>query len=193
MGGVCPGLQESAGESSSNRSAKGNRAMRRLLNQLAHAAVRKRDCYLQIVFKRLSPRLGYAKAVWAIAHRLCRLIWKVLHEGVQYVEYGPAVSALTLKRRKQRLVTQLAKLGCGRGERVTAPPIPIEKTVVGFLVVSRSPEAQNDWALANDLMTNDETRKDVGVLNSNLAPRAAKPLGENEPQQQYRHQRNGPQ
>ncbi len=32
--------------------------MRRLLNQLAHAAVRKRDCYLQIVFKRLSPRLG---------------------------------------------------------------------------------------------------------------------------------------
>jgi transposase len=109
--GVCPGRQESAGESSSNRSAKGNRAMRRLLNQLAHAAVRKRDCYLQVLFKRLSPRLGYAKAVWAIAHRLCRLIWKILHEGVQYVERGPAVSALTLKRRKQRLVTQLKKLG----------------------------------------------------------------------------------
>jgi len=108
--GVCPGLQESA-ECSSNRPAKGNRAMRRRLNQLAHAAVRKRDCYLQIVFKRLSPRLGYAKAVWAIAHRLCRLIGKVLHEAVENVEYGPAVSALTLKRRKQRLVTQLAKLG----------------------------------------------------------------------------------
>ena len=84
--GVCPGRQESAGESSSNRSAKGNRAMRRLLNQLAHAAVRKRDCLLQVVFKRLSVRLGYAKAVWAIAHRLCRLIWRVLHEGVHYVE-----------------------------------------------------------------------------------------------------------
>jgi transposase len=109
--GVCPGRQESAGESTSNRSAKGNRAMRRLLNQLAHAAVRKRDCILQIVFQRLSVRLGYAKAVWAIAHRLCRLIWKVLHEGVHYVERGPAVSALTLKRRKQRLVTQLKKLG----------------------------------------------------------------------------------
>lgn len=109
--GVCPGRQESAGESSSNRSAKGNRAMRRLLNQLAHAAVRKRDCYLQIVFQRLSARLGYAKAVWAIAHRLCRLIWKVLHDGVHYVEQGPAVSALTLKRRKQRLVAQLKKLG----------------------------------------------------------------------------------
>ena len=109
--GVCPGLQESAGQSSSNRSAQGNRAMRRLLNQLAHAAVRKRDGYRQILFQRLSPRLGYAKAVWAIAHRLCRLLWKVLHEGVEYVERGPAVSALTLKRRKQRLVTQLKKLG----------------------------------------------------------------------------------
>lgn len=72
--------------------------MRRLLNQLAHAAVRKRDRHLQIIFNRLAVRLGYAKAVWAIAHRLCRLIWKVLHEGVRYVERGPTVSALTLKR-----------------------------------------------------------------------------------------------
>ena len=42
-GGICPGSEESAGESNSNRSAKGNRAMRRLLDQLAHAAVRKRE------------------------------------------------------------------------------------------------------------------------------------------------------
>jgi transposase len=109
--GVCPGRQESAGVSSSDRSAKGNRSMRRLLNQLAHAAVRKEDCQLQIVFRRLASRLGYAKAVWAIAHRLCRLIWKVLHEGVSYVEYGPAPTPLALKRRRQRLVTQLKKLG----------------------------------------------------------------------------------
>jgi transposase len=109
--GVCPGRQESAGESSSNRSAKGNRAMRRLLNQLAHAAVNKRDSHLQVVFNRLCPRLGYAKAVWAIAHRLCRLIWKVLHDGVRYIEQGPAIDAITLKRRRQRLVTQLKRLG----------------------------------------------------------------------------------
>jgi hypothetical protein len=85
--------------------------MRRLLNQLAHAAVKKEDCQLQIVFRRLASRLGYAKAVWAIAHRLCRLIWKVLHEGVTYVEYGPAPTPIALKRRRQRLVTQLKKLG----------------------------------------------------------------------------------
>src|ERR1700730_4509589 len=103
--------RESAGVSSSDRSAKRNRSMRRLLNQLAHAAVRKEDCQLQIVFRRLASPLGYAKAVWAIAHRLCRLIWKILHEGVTYMEYGPTPTPLALKRRRQRLVTQLKRLG----------------------------------------------------------------------------------
>jgi transposase len=74
--GVCPGRQESAGESGSDRSAKGNRSMRRLLDQLAHAAVRKEGTQMQIVFRRLLSRMGYSKAIWAIAHRLCRLIWK---------------------------------------------------------------------------------------------------------------------
>lgn len=90
---------------------EGRSALRRLLNQLAHAAVGKENCQLQIVFRRLSARLGYAKAVWAIAHRLCRLIWKVLHEGVSYVEYGPAPTPIALKRKRQRLVTQLKNLG----------------------------------------------------------------------------------
>jgi transposase len=117
--GVCPGRHESAGESSSNRSAKGNRTLRRLLTQLARAAVRKEGTHLQLVFRRLSARMNYNKAIWAIAHRLCRLIWKVLHEGVRYVEYGAAPTPLLLKRRRQRLVTQLRHLGY----QVTLTPV----------------------------------------------------------------------
>jgi transposase len=37
--GVCPGREESAEVSRSNRTPKGNRAMRRVLNQVANAAV----------------------------------------------------------------------------------------------------------------------------------------------------------
>jgi transposase len=85
--------------------------MRRLLDQLAHAAVRKEGTQMQIVFRRLSSRMGYNKAIWAIAHRLCRLIWKVLHDNVHYVEHGLAPSPLALKRRRQRLVTQLRRMG----------------------------------------------------------------------------------
>jgi transposase len=109
--GVCPGRQESAGESSSNRSPKGNRTMRRLLDQLAHAAVKKEGCRLQIVFRRWLPRLGYKKAIWAIAHRLCRLIWKVLHDGVRYVEKGFELNPKAQKERRRRLVAELRRLG----------------------------------------------------------------------------------
>ena len=28
--------------------------------------------------------LGFKQAIWGIAHRLCRLIWEILHQGVQY-------------------------------------------------------------------------------------------------------------
>jgi transposase len=109
--GVCPGRHESAGESSSNRSAKGNRSMRRLLNQLAHAAVKNKGSYFQKVFRRLMPRLGYKKAVWAIAHRMCRLIWKLLHEGVRYVELGLLTNPMASKRRRNKLVAELRRLG----------------------------------------------------------------------------------
>jgi hypothetical protein len=66
---------------------------------------------MQIIVRRLSSRMGYNKAIWAIAHRLCRLIWKVLHDNVRYVEQGLAPSPIALKRRRQRLVTQLHKMG----------------------------------------------------------------------------------
>jgi transposase len=45
--GVCPGAEESAGVSASNRSPKGNRFMRRLLNQAANAAVKVKGRYLR--------------------------------------------------------------------------------------------------------------------------------------------------
>jgi hypothetical protein len=66
--------------------------MRRLLNQAANAAVKVKGSIFEIVFRRLLPRLGYQQAIWAIAHRLCRLIWKILHQNVRYDERGPAVS-----------------------------------------------------------------------------------------------------
>jgi len=61
--------------------------------------VKKEGCRLQIVFRRWLPRLGYKKAIWAIAHRLCRLIWKVLHDGVRYIEKGLELNPKAQKER----------------------------------------------------------------------------------------------
>jgi transposase len=110
--GVCPGRQESAGQSTSNRSPKGNRAMRRILTEVAFAAVKTKDSHFQEVFRRLVPRLGVKKAIWAIAHRLCRLVWKILHEGVIYKEQGArSQDPQAIRKRARKLVGDLRRLG----------------------------------------------------------------------------------
>lgn len=119
--GVCPGSDESAGETHSTRSPKGNRHMRRLLNQAAQSAVKAKGSIFELTFSRLLPRLGYKQAIWAIAHRLCRLLWLILHQGVRYEERGPAVSAKSKRTRATRMIRELRKLGY----RVEGGPVPV--------------------------------------------------------------------
>ena len=118
--GVCPGNEQSAGQSKSTRSPKGNRAMRRLLNQAAHAAIKVKGSILDLTFRRLLPRLGYKQAIWAIAHRLCRVLWLILHQGVRYQERGLEVSAKSKRTRAARMIRELQKLGY----RVEGGPLP---------------------------------------------------------------------
>jgi hypothetical protein len=63
------------------------------------------------VFRRLLPRLGYQSAIWAIAHRLCRLVWKILHEGIRYIEQGIESEPKLLIHRAKSLARQLRKFG----------------------------------------------------------------------------------
>jgi transposase len=109
--GTCPGQDQSAEENHSSRSAKGNKYARRLLTEAAQAAVKTKGSHFQVVFRRLLPRLGYKQALWAIAHRLCRLVWKILHEKVRYVEQGVHRDLKAAKRRTQVLVRTLRELG----------------------------------------------------------------------------------
>ena len=106
-----PGKEESAEQNQSSRCAKGNKYLRRVLNQAAHAAVAKKGCHFQVVFRRLMPRLGYKSAIWAIAHRICRVVWKILHEGVRFIEQGQEVGPREKKQRAQMLARALRKLG----------------------------------------------------------------------------------
>src|SRR6516162_4606077 len=109
--GACPGHDESAGINHSHRAPNGNRQMRRLLNQAANAAVKAKGSIFQLVYRRLVVRLGHAQAIGAIAHRLCRLIWKILHDGVTYEERGPAVTKHRAQRRAAKMIRELRSLG----------------------------------------------------------------------------------
>ena len=53
------------------------------------------------------------QAIGAIAHRQCRLIWLILHQGVHYEERGPAVTKQSKQRRTARMIRQLRSLGYG--------------------------------------------------------------------------------
>ncbi len=119
--GTCPGAEESAGVNASHRSPSGNRQMRRLLHQAANAAVKTKGSIFLLVYRRLVPRLGHAQAIGAIAHRLCRLIWKILHQAVRYEERGPAVSRLRTQRRALKMARELRRLGY----RVELIPTPL--------------------------------------------------------------------
>jgi len=109
--GACPGDDETAGVSRSHRSPKGNRPMRRILNQAANAAVKHKGSMFEVLYRRYVPRLGHNQTIGVIAHRLCRLIWKILHQGVRYEERGPAVGKKSKLRRAARMIRELRSLG----------------------------------------------------------------------------------
>jgi transposase len=109
--GVGPGSDESAGENHSGRSAKGNRFLRRLLCQAAQAAARTKQSQLESVLKRLVVRLGYVKAVWAIAHRLCKIVWNILHKGARFIEFSQARNPKAIQRAIRHHLKALRRLG----------------------------------------------------------------------------------
>ncbi len=109
--GVCPGREESAEVSRSDRSPKGNRQMRRILSQAANAAVKAKGCVFDRLYRRLIPRLGHCKAIWAVAHRICVITWKILHEKVEYEERGERPNPVAVRKRANRLLRDLRSLG----------------------------------------------------------------------------------
>lgn len=111
--GVCPGENESAEESSSDRSPKGNVFIRRILAQTSNAAVKSKGTVFEARYKRIVGRdkKKHNTACWAVAHHQLRVIWKVLHDGVRYVERGGGRDPRAVHRRATKLKRELRTLG----------------------------------------------------------------------------------
>jgi transposase len=110
--GVCPGSQESAGVNYSHRSAKGNRYLRRLLCQIAWAAIHTKGTFFAGLFARLKPKVEGKGACWAVAHRIAKVVWLVLHREVEYQEKGTAPpNERTLVRKFKRMLKEFGRAG----------------------------------------------------------------------------------
>ena len=75
------------------------------------AAVKLKGSVFAILYRRYVVRFGHNQTIAVIAHRLCRLIWKILYQRVRYEERGPAVSQKSKQRRTARMIRQLRDLG----------------------------------------------------------------------------------
>lgn len=109
--GLAPGRQESAGENHSSQCAKGNSFLRRVFCQAAQAAARTKNSIFQKKLQHLLPKRGFPKSIWAVARHLSVVVWRILHEGDTYIEYGGQTSPQAFKRRVQRVQKELRSLG----------------------------------------------------------------------------------
>jgi transposase len=110
--GVCPGRNESAGVSTSNRSPKGNSMMRRILSQIAWASIASKGSEGQRRYRKWVGRLGPQKAAWAVAHYQLRVMWNVLHQGVRFRQPDTAnLDQSSLLHRAKRVLADLKRLG----------------------------------------------------------------------------------
>lgn len=110
--GVAPGSRESGGKRMSAQTRKGNVHLTTILVECAGAAVKKKDCHLGPKFQRLRARMGYKKALMAIARKLLLIIRHIIIGEAEYQEPIPEPAREKARQRAvQKRVKDLQQLG----------------------------------------------------------------------------------
>jgi transposase len=110
--GVAPGNYESAGKRASGKTRKGNRFLRTVLVQAAHAAARTKGTYLSAQYRRLSTRRGKTRAIMAVAHSMLVMAYYMIQRQEPYREAGADFfDQLQPEDTARRLVKRLEHLG----------------------------------------------------------------------------------
>ncbi len=100
--GMCPGNRESAGKSRGGRRRKGNAYVRCILCEIAHAAARTRDTRFGPRKRALAARRGTGCAVVALGHKILRIAFAMLRDGVPYRDPVVDPEALTARKNLSR-------------------------------------------------------------------------------------------
>jgi transposase len=110
--GLAPGKNESAGKNRSGKITPGNRHLKAMLVQAAHAVSRTKDNYLAAQFRRLAARRGKKRAAIAVAHSIVVIAYHMLRDGTEYRDLGGDYFDKRNKEKLQRnLVSRLEGLG----------------------------------------------------------------------------------
>lgn len=114
--GVAPGNYESAGKRKSGRLRQGNKTLKTVLNQAAHAAAHTKDTYLAAQAHHLAGRRGKKRAIMAVAHSILVIAYHLIQRQEAYRDLGgnyfdqrrPEATAKRLVKRLERLGYQVS-------------------------------------------------------------------------------------
>ena len=109
--GLCPGNNESAGKRRTGQTRRGNTTLREVLIECAHGAARTGNCQFKGYHKALTVRRGYKRATVATAHKILRVIYRVLGTGTPYHDPETDYEAAMVKRNAPRWIAMLKKHG----------------------------------------------------------------------------------
>lgn len=119
--GVCPGMNESAGVNKSGHTRHGNAALKRVLGTAAMAAIKQKDSYYAVYYRRVAARRGRQRALVAVMHKLAIAIWHVLRDKVPHHDLG---AEYFTRRDPQRAMRQIIKQANALGLTVRFDSIP---------------------------------------------------------------------
>jgi transposase len=110
--GVCPGNKQSGGQRLSSTATNGKVWLRRVLGDVAWAAIHQRHSIFRARYDRRKPRLGAQQALVAIMQQLLKVIYHIRTTGEPYRELGADYYERTdAQRAVRRLTKRLERLG----------------------------------------------------------------------------------
>ena len=119
--GVCPGMNESAGVNKSGHTRHGNANLKRVLGTAAMAAIKRKDSYYAVYYRRMAARRGRQRALVAVMHKLVTAIWHILKHKLTHHDLG---ADYLVRRDPQRTMRQIIKQANAVGLTVRFDPIP---------------------------------------------------------------------
>ncbi len=117
--GMCPGNNQSGAKRRTSRVRQGNKSLKRVLVEAAHAAGRKKDSYFSAQYRRLSARRGKKRAKVAVGRSILETTFHMIQRGATYKDLG---SDYFDRRDPERLAKRLAERIVRLGYKVSFEP-----------------------------------------------------------------------
>jgi len=110
--GMCPGNHQSGGKRRCARARDGNKSLKRVLVEAAHAAGRKKDSYFSAQYRRLAARRGKKRAKVAVGRSILETAFHLIERKTHYQDLGgDYFDRRDPEKLAQRLAERMRKLG----------------------------------------------------------------------------------